>query len=66
LHDALALKREIGLQVLPETRQAIDELEGMIVSLKLELRSPHPDQMALPGMENLSPKEGSHRDGVAS
>ena len=46
LHDALALKRELGLPLLHETRQAITELEDEIGSLKLKLlRSPHPDQM---------------------
>ena len=55
LRDALALKREIGLPVLPETRSAIEELENQIVALKLQLlRSHHPDQMVLPGMEDLA------------
>jgi hypothetical protein len=37
LHDAVALKQEIALPVLPETRQAIAELEDVIGSLKLKL-----------------------------
>ena len=60
LHDVIALKRQIRLPVLPETRQAIQELEGEIGSLKLKLlRSPQPDQPPLPGMEDLTvAKEG--------
>ena len=41
LHDALALKREIRLPVLSETRDAILELEERVTSLKLQpLRAP--------------------------
>jgi hypothetical protein len=59
MRDCIDLKREIGLPVRPETRQAILELEDEIGSLKLELlRAPHPDQLMLPGMEDLSTKEG--------
>jgi hypothetical protein len=71
MQDCLALKVEIGLPVLAETRAAIQELEDGIHSLRLALlRSPHADQMVLPGIENLS-KDGeqqhtSHRDNVAS
>jgi hypothetical protein len=51
LHDTLALKKEIGLPVLSETRDAITELEERVTSLKLEsLRAPHPDQLTLPDM----------------
>src|SRR5271167_4815801 len=68
LHDALALKREIRLPVLAETRDAILELEDRVLALKLEsLRAPqHPDQLVLPGMENLVPKEGETRPAAAS
>ncbi len=68
LHDALALKREIGLPALLETRAAINELEERIVSLKLEsLRAPHhPEQLVLPGMEDLAPKEGGMKPAAAS
>jgi hypothetical protein len=64
LRAALALKREIGVPVLAETRDAIAELKERIVSLKLEcVRAPHhPDQLPLPGMEDLS-KEGKHEAG---
>ena len=44
LHDALALKREIALPVLPETRAAVIELEDEIGSLKLKLLRHHPEQ----------------------
>jgi hypothetical protein len=37
MHDAVALKREIGLPVLPETRTAIVELEKQISALRTEL-----------------------------
>ncbi len=58
LHNAVNLKHTLGLPVLPETRQAILELEDEIASLKLELlRSLHPEQMTLPGMEGLVAKE---------
>ena len=52
--------------------KAILELESEIGSLKLQLlRSPHPDQLMLPGMEDLpdakeGKQEASHRDDVAS
>jgi hypothetical protein len=68
LHDALALKREIRLPVLGETLEAILELESEIGSLKLQLlRSHHPDQIVLPGMEDLA-KDAKHEanDGTAS
>jgi hypothetical protein len=61
LHDALALKWELRLPVVAETRAAILELEDQILALKLEsLRAPHhPDQLVLPGMEGLPvAKEG--------
>ena len=55
LHDALALKQEIRLPVLAETRDAILELEERVTSLKMELlRAPHPDQLMLPGMDDAS------------
>jgi hypothetical protein len=50
----VCLKRELGLPELPETRQAIQELEDQVHSLKLEmLHSSHPEQPMLPGMEDL-------------
>jgi hypothetical protein len=50
LHDALALKREIRLPVLAETRDAILELEDQILALKLESLHAlsHPDQPRVP------------------
>jgi len=67
IHDCLALKRELKLPVLDQTRQAIQELEDGIHSLKLELlRSHHPDQLTLPGMEDLVPTEGETRSAAAS
>jgi hypothetical protein len=70
LQDAVDLKAELGLPVLPETRAAIAELEAQIHSLKQALlRSPHPDQLMLTGMEGLVAKEGKQeasRGGVAS
>ena len=62
LHDCLALKRELKLPVLDQTRQAIQELEDGIHSLKVELlRSHHPDQLELP--LDLPAKEGKHEAG---
>ena len=56
LHDALALKREIRLPVLSESRDAILEPEDQIHSLKTELlRSPQPGQMMFPGMPETWP-----------
>ena len=68
LHDALALKREIALPVLPETRAAVIELEDEIGSLKLKLLRPlHPEQPPLPGMEDLTvAKEGETKPAAAS
>jgi hypothetical protein len=69
VHDAVSLKAELGLPLLPETRRAIDELEAMIVDLKLALLRHHPDQLELP--LDLPAKEGTHeasrhRNDVAS
>jgi hypothetical protein len=53
LHDALAVKREIGFPVLAETRQAILELQDQVLSLKEELLrslSHDPAQLMLPGV----------------
>ena len=44
VHDAIDVKGELGLPLLPETRAAIDDLEAMIVDLKLSLLRHHPDQ----------------------
>ena len=68
MRDCIDLKRELGLPVLPETREAILELESEIGSLKLQLlRSPHPDQPTLPGMEDLPvAKEGGMKPAAAS
>ena len=69
MHDAVSLKQELGLPLLPETRRAIDELEAMIVDLKLSLLRHHPDQLELP-LDLPDAKEGgqkaSHRGDVAS
>jgi hypothetical protein len=55
VRDAVDLKAELGLPLRPETRRAVDELEEMIGSLKLQmLRRPDPNQMVLPGMDHLS------------
>jgi len=48
MHDAVDLKDELGLPLCPETRAAIDELEAMVVSLKLALLRHHPNQLELP------------------
>ena len=59
MRDCINLRREIGLPVLDETRAAVDEMEEMIVDLKLELLRHHPEQPPLPGMEDLPvAKEG--------
>jgi hypothetical protein len=50
--------------VLPETRQAVDQLESDIVAIKLDLLRHHPGQPTLPGMEHLV--EGKHEDTSAS
>jgi hypothetical protein len=57
MRDCINLKREIGLPVLAETREAILELVSEIGSLKLQLlRSPHqPEQLMLPGMPETWP-----------
>ena len=48
MRDCIDLKRELGLPVLPETREAILELESDILAIKLKvLRSHHPDQLLL-------------------
>jgi hypothetical protein len=65
MRDAVDLKAELGLPVLAETRDAILELESDILAIKLKvLRSHHPDQMTLPGMEHLG--EGKHEDNDTS
>jgi hypothetical protein len=57
MRDCVDLKGELGLPLVPETRAAIDELEGMIVELKLALLRMHqPDQLELP--LDLPAKEG--------
>jgi hypothetical protein len=72
MHDAINLKAEIGLPVLTETRQAVEQLESEIHDLRLALlRQNHPDQPVLDGMEDLPvAKEGeqkaSHRGDMAS
>ena len=43
LHDAIALKRSIGLPPLAETVAAINELETMITSLKLTTKNGETD-----------------------
>jgi hypothetical protein len=69
VRDCIDLKHEIGVPLLPETRAAIDELEDMIVALKLSLLRHHPDQLELP-LDLPDAKEGeqkaSHRGDVAS
>ena len=63
MRDCLALKREIGLPVLHETREAILELESQILSLKEELLrslSQHPDQLMLPDMPVWPTPGGSY------
>ena len=53
MRDCIGLRREIGLPVLPETRQAILELEDEIWSLRRKLLrslSHDPEQLMLPGM----------------
>jgi hypothetical protein len=51
MRDVVDLKAELGLPLLPETREAILELEGMVSTLRLTiLRSPHAEQPMLPGM----------------
>lgn len=70
LHDCVALKRATHLPLLAETHRAVEQLEDEIHSLKLALlRQNHPDQMPLPGMEDLSKEgkqEASHRGDMAS
>jgi hypothetical protein len=44
LRDGIDLRREIGLPVLAETRDAIVELEDQVASLRVEmLRAPQAD-----------------------
>ena len=63
LHDALALKRETALPLLPETWAAVIELEDEIGSLKLKLlRSPQTGQLTFPGMDHPS-STVDHPDG---
>jgi hypothetical protein len=65
VHDAISLKGELGLPLLPETRAAIDDLEAMIVDLKLALlRMHHPDQLQLP-LEDPDAKEGEDDDAAS-
>ena len=53
MREAIALKRELHLPVLPETRAAIESLEYEVGTLKLEmLRCHHPDQLSLDGMDD--------------
>ena len=67
LHDALALKRTIGLPTLPETRDAILAMEAELSSLKLALlRAPHADQPTLPGMEVLHDAKEGEQEANAS
>ena len=70
LHDIVALKRAIHVPLSVETHRAVQQLEEEIASLRLALRRRnHPDQMELPGMDQVAKEgkqEGRRNDDVAS